>query len=87
MANALVEEITDDINATVKRAVDRLSAQTHSASALANEIAHEAGSKARKGAEFARREMRDHPARSVAIGLVVGVLATILLTRGSRRKH
>jgi ElaB/YqjD/DUF883 family membrane-anchored ribosome-binding protein len=87
MANALVEEITDDISATIKRALDRLSFEARSASGLTSAIAHEAASKARKRVEFARGVMRDHSARNIAIGVGVGVLATVLLTRGPHRKH
>ena len=87
MAKAPVEEIGDDINATVKRALERLNVEARSASQLTSEIAQEAGPRARNGAAFARREMRHHPARNVAIGVGFGVLAAVLLTRGAHRKH
>lgn len=88
MANATVDEITDELNETVKRALRRLTSEARSASHLATALAHDAGSKAHKGADLARQEIRNHPARSVAFGVAVGALATLLLTwRSARSKH
>jgi ElaB/YqjD/DUF883 family membrane-anchored ribosome-binding protein len=88
MANAIIDEITDELNETVKRAFHRLTAEARSASHLASDLVNEGGARARKGVDVARQEVRDHPARSVAFGVAVGALATLLLTwRGGRHKH
>jgi len=88
MANAIVDEITEDLNKSVKRAFNRLAEGAESASHIAHDIAYDAGSKARRSAEVVRREVRDHPVRSIAFGLVVGALTTLLLTSlGARRTH
>jgi ElaB/YqjD/DUF883 family membrane-anchored ribosome-binding protein len=88
MANALVDEIAEDLNKSVKRAFTRLAEGAESASHLAHDFAHDAGSKTRRGAEAVRREVRDHPMTSVAFGLAAGALATLLLTSlGARRTH
>lgn len=88
MANAIVDEITDELNEAMKRTLQRLTAEARSASHLASDVAHEAGTRARKGVDIARREVRDHPARSVAFGVALGALAAFLLTwRAAPRKH
>jgi len=88
MANAIVDEITDELNEAMKRTLHRLTTEARSASHVATDLAHEASSRARKGVDIARQEVRDHPARSIAFGVALGALAMLLLTgRGASRKH
>ena len=88
MANVIVNEITDELNQTVKRALHRLTVEARSASNVATDAARDAGSTAREGASIARHAIRDHPGRSVALGVAIGALAALLLTwRRGRSKH
>ena len=81
MPDTLVQEITDDMNDTVRRALRRLTLEARSASHLAENLTHEAGARGRKAIRLAGREIRHRPVSAIALGAAVGGLATFLLTR------
>jgi ElaB/YqjD/DUF883 family membrane-anchored ribosome-binding protein len=83
MTDTLVQEITNDLNDTVKRALRRLTVEARSASDLAETLTHDASAKSRRAMRIARREIRHHPAAAIALGAALGGLATFLLTRRS----
>ena len=96
MADTLIREIADDMNDAVKRALHRLTAEAHdlsrdarravgrtgrTASHIADDFAHETSAQGRRAARYAVREIRDHPVRTIALGAVLGILATLLVAR------
>lgn len=83
MPDTLVQEITNDLNDTVKRALRRLTVEARSAQETAEALTHDASVKGRRAMRLARREIRHHPAAAIAIGAALGGLATFLLTRRS----
>jgi ElaB/YqjD/DUF883 family membrane-anchored ribosome-binding protein len=83
MPDTLVQEITNDLNDTVKRALRRLTVEARSAHDAAEALTHDASAKGRRAMRLARREIRHHPGAAIAFGAALGGLATFLLTRRS----
>jgi ElaB/YqjD/DUF883 family membrane-anchored ribosome-binding protein len=81
MPDTLVQEITNDLNDTVKRALRRLTVEARSAQDVAENLTHEASAKGRRAMRLARREMKHHPVAAIALGAALGGLTTFLLTR------
>jgi hypothetical protein len=95
MANSSMNEIADDVSEAVLRALHRLSAETtdisrqarrgfdrtgRHVSHIADDLWHDTRSHGRKAAKMAVSEARARPLAVLALGAVLGAVATAVLT-------
>lgn len=81
MAQTLAREISEEIENAVKSALRRLTAEAENAQHIAEDLAHEAATRGRRMSRIAVREIKHHPVSSIAVGVAIGAIATLLLTR------
>jgi ElaB/YqjD/DUF883 family membrane-anchored ribosome-binding protein len=73
-----IAEDAAELSGAARRA---LGETAHKAGEMAQDIADEAVTQSRRVARAAVHEVREHPARSIAIGAAVGILIAAWLTR------